>query len=73
MRERFAERAELGVVSRIGGVWRRVRNRDAKAQSGHRRPFQVGIAVHQMAKLRVLQFYYNCLDKFLDRRDFELI
>ena len=73
MRERLAERAELGVVSRIGGVWRRVRNRDAKAQSGHRRPLQVGIVVHQMAKFRVLQFYYNCLDKFLDRRDFELI
>ena len=37
------------------------------------RPFQVGIAVYHMAKLGVLQFYYNCLDKVLDRRDFELI
>ena len=36
------------------------------------RPFQVGIAVYQMTKLRVLHFYYECLDKFVDRRD-ELI
>ena len=37
------------------------------------KPFQVAIAVCQMAKLWVLQFYYDCLDKFLDRRDFQLI
>ena len=36
------------------------------------RPFQSGLAVF-MAKLRVLQFYNNCLEKFLGRRDFELI
>ena len=28
-------------------------------------PFQVGIAVYLFAKLRVLQFHYNCLDKFV--------
>ena len=38
-----------------------------------RRPFQVGIAVYQLAKLRMLEFYYDFLDKFIDRRDFELI
>ena len=37
------------------------------------RPFQVGIVVHQLAKLRMLQFYYEFLDFYLDRRDFELI
>lgn len=26
-----------------------------------------------MAKLRVLQFYYDCFDRFVDRREFELI
>ena len=36
------------------------------------RPFQVGKAVHQ-AKLRILQLYYDCLEMFLDRRDFELV
>ena len=38
-----------------------------------RRPFQIGIAVYQLAKLRMLQFYYDFLDRYLDRRDFELI
>ena len=37
------------------------------------RPFQVGIVVYQLAKLRMLQFYYNFLDKYSDRRDYELI
>jgi hypothetical protein len=37
------------------------------------RPFQIGIAVYQLAKLRVLEFYYDFLDKFVDRRDFEMI
>ena len=37
------------------------------------RPFQVGIVVYQLAKLRMLQFYYDFLDHYLGRRDFELI
>ena len=37
------------------------------------RPFQVGIVVYQLAKLRMLQFYYEFLDFYLDQRDFELI
>ena len=37
------------------------------------RPFQVGIVVYQLAKLRMLQFYYEFLDFYLDRWDFELI
>ena len=37
------------------------------------RPFQIGIVVYQLAKLRMLKFYYDCLDFFADRRDFELI
>ena len=32
------------------------------------RPFQVGIVVYQLAKLRMLQFYYDFLDKYIDRR-----
>ena len=38
-----------------------------------KRPFQVGIVVYQLAKLRMLQFYYDFLDHYLDRRDYELI
>ena len=44
-----------------------------KARITIRRPFQVGIAVYQLAKLRMLEFYYDFLDRYLDRADFELI
>ena len=37
------------------------------------RPFQVGIVVYQLAKRRMLQFYYEFLDFYFDRQDFELI
>ena len=37
------------------------------------RPFQVGIVVYQLAKKRMLVFYYDFLDHYLDRRDYELI
>ena len=37
------------------------------------RPFQVGIVVYQLNKLRMLQFYYDFLDQYIDRRDYELI
>ena len=29
--------------------------------------------VYQLAKLRMLVFYYDFLDKYVDRKDFELI
>jgi hypothetical protein len=38
-----------------------------------KRPFQVGIAVYQLAKLRILEFYFDFLDRFVNRSDFELI
>lgn len=34
-------------------------------------PIQIGFFVYQYAKLRMLEFYYDCIDKFLDRSDFE--
>ena len=37
------------------------------------RPFHVGIVVYQLAKLRMLQFYYDFVDKYTDRRNYELI
>ena len=36
-------------------------------------PFQIGIAVHQLVKLRMLEFYYDFLDRYFSRHDFELI
>ena len=36
-------------------------------------PIQIGCAVYQLAKLRMLQFYYDCLDKYVDRSDFQYV
>ena len=47
--------------------------RKRKKQVTITRPYQCGIAVYQLAKLRMLEFYYDFLDKFCNRRDFELI
>ena len=47
--------------------------RQRKKQVTITRPYQCGIAVYQLAKLRMLEFYYDFLDKFCDRRNFELI
>ena len=46
--------------------------RQRKRQVTITRPYQCGIAVYQLAKLRMLEFYYDFLDKFCDRRDFEI-
>ena len=35
-------------------------------------PIKVGFFVYQYAKLRMLQFYYDFLDKYLDRADFQM-
>jgi hypothetical protein len=36
-------------------------------------PLQIGVAVYQLAKFRMLDFYYNFNDKYIDRSDFELL
>lgn len=36
-------------------------------------PPQIGFWVYQLAKLRVLQFYYDFLDHFVERTDFCMI
>ena len=38
----------------------------------HDLPLHIGYFVYQYAKLRMLQFYYDCLDKYVAREDFEL-
>ena len=60
----FEDLEEIGDAYKIES-----RKKDVKIN----RPFQVGIVVYQLAKLRMLQFYYNFLDKYIDRRDYELI
>ena len=36
-------------------------------------PLQIGVAVYHLAKLRMLDFYYNFIDKYIARSDFELL
>ena len=38
-----------------------------------KRPYQCGIAVYQLAKVRILEFYNDFVDKYLDGRHYELI
>ena len=37
------------------------------------RPFQIAITVYQSAMLRMFKAYYECWDRFVDRKDFWLI
>ena len=52
-----------------GGDWWRVQD------SFERRKWRSTgcVSTGQLAKLQMLQFYYDCLDHFIDRRDFKLI
>jgi hypothetical protein len=43
-----------------------------KAKVHYKLPLQICLMVYQLAKLRMLQFYYDCLDTFVSRQDFEL-
>ena len=36
-------------------------------------PLQIGVAVYYLAKLRMLEFFYDFIDKFIDRSDYEMI
>ena len=37
-----------------------------------KRPYQRGVAMCQLKKLRMSEFYYDFLDKYFSRQDFEL-
>jgi len=60
----FEDREEIGEAYEL---------ESRKTRITIRRPVQIGITVYQTAKLRMLEFYYDFLDKYLNRRDFELI
>ena len=34
-------------------------------------PVVVGFSIVQLAELRMLKFYYDCIDRFVDRKDFQ--
>ncbi|KAG2917097.1 hypothetical protein PC119_g21213 [Phytophthora cactorum] len=37
----------------------------------NKNPINLSIAIYQLAKLRMLQFYYDCIDFYFDRSDFQ--
>jgi hypothetical protein len=47
--------------------------RSGKKVINQNKPCQVAAAVYQLAKLRMLQFYYHCLAKYIDSSDFQLV
>ena len=56
-------------LEEIGGAYE---IKELKRSVMIKRPYQCGIAVYQLAKLRMLEFYYNFLDKYFSRKDLEL-
>ena len=36
-------------------------------------PIQIGCSIFDDSKLKMFQFYYDCLDKYIDRKDFQYI
>ena len=60
----FEDLEEIGEASEI---------QERKRKVGITRPYQCGIAVYELAKLRMLEFYYDFLDKYIDRKEFEYL
>ena len=56
-------------LEEIGGAYE---IKESKRTVMINRLYQCGIAVYQLAKLRMLEFYYEFLDKYISRQDFEL-
>ncbi|KAG3069558.1 hypothetical protein PI125_g23191 [Phytophthora idaei] len=42
-----------------------------KRRLNNKNPTHLSIAIYQLAKLRMLQFYYDCIDFYFDRSDFQ--
>ena len=50
--------------------WNEVESK--KKQLNHKLPLHVGFFVYQEAKLKMLKFHYDCIDKYIDRADYQL-
>ncbi|EGZ07880.1 hypothetical protein PHYSODRAFT_339779 [Phytophthora sojae] len=42
-----------------------------KRKLNNKNPIHLSIAIYQLAKLRMLQFYYDCIDFYFDRSEFQ--
>ena len=57
------------ILEEIGGAYE---IKKSKRTVVINRPYLFGLAVYQLAKLRMLEIYYDFLDKYFSRQDFEL-
>ena len=55
-------------LEEIGGAYE---TKEFKRTVMMERPYQCGIAAYQLVRLRTLEFYYDFLDKYFSRKDFE--
>ena len=56
-------------LEEIGGAYE---IKELKRSFMIKRPYQCDIAVYQLAKQRMLEFYYDFLDKYFSKQDFVL-
>ena len=56
-------------LEEVGGAYE---IKESKRTVTIKRPYQCGIAVYHLAKLRMLEFYFDFLGKYFSRQDFEL-
>ena len=54
----------------LGSDWNEVESK--KPILKHNLPLQIGYFVYQYAKLRMLEFHFDLIDKFIDRADYQL-
>lgn len=54
-------------------VWEAYEITKRKRKIKINRSFQVGLAVYQLTKLRIMEFYYDLIHHLIDRNDFEVI
>ena len=71
MRKKWIRQCDLPTLRTSRRLATAYEIREGKQKVKVGRAYQCGIAVYQLAKLRMLEFYYDFLDKYVDRRDFE--
>ena len=54
----------------LGPDWNEVESK--KEVLNHKLPLHIGYFVYQYAKLRMLQFHFDLIDKYIDRADYQL-
>ena len=59
--------------SDLDELWQAYELESRKLHITINQPFKIPIALYQLAKLRILEFYYDFLDQYFDCQDFELI